>query len=247
MHTASKRTALGSALAYLVTGGILLLALVVLFGLFSYFEETTVPTTAVLATRTVIVDAGHGGMDGGAESITGTVEKQLNLSLAQTYATLLRVCGYNVIETRTTDTMLDTGSTVGSRKTRDLAARLSFARKNPDALFVSIHMNKFPLAKYSGLQVYYGENNQKSKQLADTVQSMTRLYLQPKNTRESKCSTSAIYLLHRMENVGILVECGFLSNPEEAAMLDDPVYRQTLAVLLLCATNEYQTTCGDLP
>ena len=76
---------------------------------------------------------------------------------------------------------------------------------------------------------------------------MTRLYLQPENTRETKRSTSSIYLLHRMENVGVLVECGFLSNPEEAARLDDPAYQQTLAVLLLCATNEYEATCGDAP
>lgn len=247
MHTASRRTAFATALAYLLAGGILLLVLALLLSLFSHLGSALVPATAPLATKTIIVDAGHGGVDGGAESITGALEKDLNLSLARTYATLLRVCGYNVIETRTTDAMLDTGSTGGSRKTRDLAARLAFSRKNPDALFISIHMNKFPLAKYSGLQVYYGENNQKSKQLADTLQSMTRLYLQKDNTREPKRSTSAIYLLHRMDGVGILVECGFLSNPEEAARLDDPAYRQCLAVLLLCATNEYVATCGETP
>ena len=237
-----QKTRIRTALLSLCMVALLLAAAWGLPALFALARgRAALPTDAPIL-RTVILDAGHGGMDGGAESVTGSLEKDLNLDLSKTLATLFRVCGYTVIETRTTDEMLGADTVGGSRKLRDLAARLQISRENPDALFLSIHMNKFPLAKYSGLQVYYTENHCESQTLARTVQSTVRTHLQPQNTREVKQSTSAIYLLHRMDAVGILVECGFLSNPEEAAALDRADYRTRLAVLLAASVMEHNNS-----
>ncbi len=197
------------------------------------------------ALRTIVLDAGHGGIDGGAESVTGTSEKTLNLSLSRTAAALFRLCGYTVAETRTTDTLLDLPVTSGSRKTRDLAARLQIAREHPSAILISIHMNKFPLAKYSGLQVYYGESHPNSRVLAEAIQTATRTHLQPNNRREIKPATSAIYLLYRAEMPAVLVECGFLSNPDEAAALERTSYRQTLALLLVLGVQQTEQTSAQ--
>lgn len=191
----------------------------------------------------IILDAGHGGMDGGAVSVTGTLEKDLNLSLTLQLADFLRAAGFDVILTRDTDTMLSTADG-GKRKMQDLRARLDIANANPGAIFVSIHMNIFSVEKYAGLQVYYSQNQPESKRLADTVQNFTKLHLQPENDRLTKPATSSIFLMDRMQSTGVLVECGFLSNQAEAEKLDTPAYRKQLAFLLSAAITEF---CNTVP
>ena len=96
-------------------------------------------------------------------------------------------------------------------------------------------MNKFPQSKYSGLQVYYSSNNEASKALADAVQNSVKASIQPDNSRETKSATSAIYLLYKIKSPAVLIECGFISNPEEAELLENTDYRKKLCLAICSA------------
>lgn len=189
--------------------------------------------------RVIIIDAGHGGFDGGAVSVTGTAEKDLNLSVAKSLELMMSALGYRVIMTRNTDTEL-TSERGGSRKMQDLLGRLEIAENNPEIPFVSIHMNKFAEERYSGLQVYYSKNHPTSKLLADCVQNSAKSMLQPSNTRKTKEATSAIFLLDRIESPGILVECGFISNNNEAALLEKSDYRKALSLSIAAGLADFR-------
>ena len=184
--------------------------------------------------RGVIIDPGHGGKDGGAVSVTGTAEKELNLSVSETLEAIMTALGYRVIMTRTTDTELSS-ERGGSRKMQDLLGRLEISERNPAIPFVSIHMNRFGNEKYSGLQVYYSGNCAESKTVADGVQSAVKKLIQPENTRETKRATSAILLLDRIKSPGILIECGFISNRTEADLLERQDYRRKLCLAVASA------------
>ncbi len=179
----------------------------------------------------VILDAGHGGMDGGAVSASGLKEKDINLAVVQYLDEMLRECGITTILTRSDDRML-TLENGGKKKMQDLRARLNIANDNQNAIFVSVHMNNFTQSKYSGLQVYYSPNHTESKALAEITQSTAKNYLQKENDRLCKEATSSIFLLHRMKNPAILVECGFLSNEAEAAKLATKAYQKQLAFII---------------
>ena len=184
--------------------------------------------------KTVILDAGHGGEDGGASSADGLLEKDLNLSLVLTMRDILRANGYEVILTRDTDTLLydRNADYQGQKKRLDMAARLKIAEEAPNAVFVSIHMNTYPHPSCKGVQVWYSENNEASIDLAKSIQSTAKELLQNENDRTVKRSGSSIYLLRKLECPAVLVECGFLSSPEEATLLGDENYRQQLALVL---------------
>lgn len=189
---------------------------------------------------TVIVDAGHGGEDGGAVSASGIVEKELNLDVAMRLAAYLEAEGVRVITTRTTDTLLYDRNVDyrGRKKALDLAARRRIAEENPSAIFVSIHMNSYPQAQYKGLQVWYSTNDPRSREIAESIQHTVAAQLQPENERSVKAATSAIYLLRHVTSPAVLVECGFLSNPEEALALSSEEYRDRLAFLIARAILE---------
>ena len=219
-----------------------LLFLSILFALLFGFAELTRPKseldvvnkdTAALP-KTVILDAGHGGEDGGASSADGLLEKDLNLALALTMRDILTANGIDVILTRETDTLLYDRNVdfQGRKKMLDMAARLKIANETPDAVFVSLHMNTYPHPSCQGVQVWYSENNDDSNALAKAIHSTTKELLQPENDRPVKRSGSSIYLLHHLECPAVLVECGFLSSPEEAALLASESYRQQLALTL---------------
>jgi N-acetylmuramoyl-L-alanine amidase len=186
-------------------------------------------TAAPAKTEAVIlIDAGHGGADGGAVAADGTPEKELNLAVALTLQDLLRVSGYRVEMTRDTDVMLDTeGDTLRERKISDLHNRLQAVERA--ALTVSIHQNKFEQPQYYGTQVFYSPNHPHSKTVAEAVRGSVVALLQPNNTRPLKAGDSSVLLLHRATTPMILVECGFLSNAEELQKLKDPVYQRQLA------------------
>lgn len=189
---------------------------------------------------TVVLDAGHGGEDGGAIR-GGVLEKDLNLDIAMAVGAHLTQNGINVVYTRTEDVLLYDRNVnyKGRKKLLDLAARLRIARQTENAVFVSIHMNSFPNDKYRGLQVYYSKNDKNSIIMAQTIQNNAKKLLQPENDRKSKEATSAIYLLDRLETPAVLVECGFLSNTEECALLATPEYRQKLSLMLAESIAEY--------
>ena len=191
---------------------------------------------------TVVVDAGHGGEDGGALSIiSGLYEKDVNLEISLLLADMLRANGINVVLTRTEDVLLydRDADYKGRKKALDLAARLKIAQNTEDSVFVSIHMNSFPQEKYSGLQVYYSKSDPNSKAIADLIQSNARAYLQPQNTRKTKGATSAIFLLDRLHTPAVLVECGFLSNYEESKLLSTHEYRKKLAFVIFTSLCDY--------
>ena len=184
--------------------------------------------------KTIILDAGHGGEDGGASSADGMLEKDLNLALVMTMRDILVANGAEVILTRDTDTLLYDRNVnfKGRKKKLDADARLKIAEQTKGAVFVSIHMNTYPHPSCQGVQVLYSENNEASLALAKIIQSTTKKLLQNENDRPVKRSGSSIYLLRKLECPAVLVECGFLSSPEEAALLADATYRQELALVL---------------
>lgn len=194
--------------------------------------------------KCIIIDAGHGGEDGGTVGKNGVTEKELNLEIAVLLRDMLESCGYKVIMTRTEDILLYDRKTdyKGHKKQQDLSTRLDIAKSNPDAVFVSIHMNAFAESKYSGLQVYYSPNDPGSAKLAEMIQNDVEAHLQSYNQRKIKAAGKNIYLLDRMDNVSVLVECGFLSNDAECDRLSDDEYQKKLAFLMFRSIDRY--ICG---
>lgn len=190
---------------------------------------------------TIIIDAGHGGEDGGAVGENGKAEKDINLAVAANLRDLLASYGIDVIMTRTEDILLYDRNVnyIGRKKILDLRARMKIAEENPGAIFVSIHMNSFPLTQYHGLQVWCAPDSPDSLALATSVQSSVRESLQPDNDRRVKTAGSNIYLIHHNPNTAILIECGFLSNPEECRRLSDEKYRKELSFIIFSAIIEH--------
>jgi len=187
------------------------------------------------ASADVVIDAGHGGRDGGAISDSGILEKDLNLELSLTLRDFLAFFGVDCILTRSEDSLVcdeSDPSLKGKLKMTDLRNRLAIAEENQDSFFISIHMNKFPIEKYKGLQVYFSKNNEKSELLAKTLQESIRASLQPDNNRKSKAAGSNIYLLDRISTPAVLIECGFLSNAEDTTLLSTEEYRAKIALLI---------------
>lgn len=195
--------------------------------------------------KTIIVDAGHGGDDGGAIGIDGTVEKDINLDIALKLEKILKFYGFNVIMTRTEDVMTcDDGlDSLRKRKVSDIHNRFDLMRKNPDAVFISVHQNKFEDTSQHGTQVFYSGNNEKSKVLAEAIQTSITSAVQPENGRVVKKSDSGIYLLYHAEIPAVLVECGFISNPDEVKKLKDESYRMKLAILIADGLLKYLRNC----
>ena len=190
---------------------------------------------------TVIIDAGHGGEDGGAVGVDGTLEKDVNLLIALELDEILRSEGIRTRLTRNEDVLLYDRNTdyEGQKKKQDAAARIAICEEYEDAIFVSIHMNSFPQAKYKGLQVYYSTNSPLSVKLAETVQSLVVKNLQNGNTRKIKPSGENVYIMKKIQHPAILVECGFLSNPEDCANLNDPAYRTKLCLIIFSSVCNY--------
>ena len=187
---------------------------------------------------TVIIDPGHGGLDGGASTEDGVLEKHLNLAVANKLKALFECAGVEVVMTRHTDIMLASPDST-HKKRDDLNARLHMADDYENCIFISIHMNKFPVEKYSGMQVYYSGNNEESAVLAQTICEKNAAFLQKDNKRAIKQADSSIYILDNIRVPAVLVECGFLSNNEEAALLQTDGYQNKLASLIFSATMDH--------
>ena len=187
----------------------------------------------------IILDAGHGGEDGGATGTNGVLEKDLNLQVTGDLATLLRLAGYEVVQTRTEDKLLyDAGTKKGHKKQGDLTNRLAVTRQYENCIFISIHMNTFPDQRCEGTQVWYSQNDPASLELASAIQNSVKELLQPHNHRKVKAATSGIYLLRHAEVPAVLIECGFLSTPADCERLCDPVYQKELTLALFAAICE---------
>ena len=199
--------------------------------------------TAAEPPPTIILDAGHGGPDGGATGINGVHEKDLNLTLVLLLADLLKGEGVEVIFTRTDDTLpiTEEQDRSGHRKRWDVTNRIGFTKLYPDALLVSIHMNWFPVEKYGGLQVWYAKTPG-SADLAGAIRRRVVGELQPTNTRESKPADASIRLLDQACCTAVLVECGFLSNRAECEKMCSADYQRELSFSIFCGIMDYVKT-----
>ncbi len=192
----------------------------------------------------IILDPGHGGIDGGAVGVDGLVEKDINLEIALTLRSMLETSGFEVLMTRETDISIHDPSakTVKQQKTSDLKNRLKMTQEHPDAIFISIHQNQFPQGKYKGAQVFYGRKNGQSKILAELLQATMIEQLDHSNHRKCKEGGKELYLLYQSEVPAVLVECGFVSNPEEAALLSTEEYRHKVAFSIYSSLMKYTET-----
>lgn len=180
---------------------------------------------------TIVVDAGHGGEDGGAVGVNGSVEKDINLAIALALAEKLKASNFPVVLVRDGDYSVgdQTLNTVAERKRSDTKNRVQLVEETGDCLLISIHQNQFSQSQYSGAQMFYSPNNDESAQLAECIRQSVVSSLQPENTRQNKEAGEEIYLLTHCQVPGVLVECGFLSNPEEAQRLVQQEYQQDMA------------------
>lgn len=183
---------------------------------------------------TIVVDAGHGGEDGGAVGVNGLVEKDINLAIALALAENLKANNFQVILVRDGDYSVgdQSLSTVAERKRSDTKNRVRLVEETGECLLVSIHQNQFSQSQYSGAQMFYSPNNPESAQLAECIRESVVSSLQPDNTRQNKEAGEEIYLLTHCQVPAVLVECGFLSNPEEANLLSQEAYQQDMAAAI---------------
>lgn len=207
-----------------------------LFLIFTAAEKavSVMGTEASSKMPVIIIDAGHGGEDGGTQSADGVLEKDINLSISLKLEKILKRYGYETVMIRNEDKMIyDEGSdTIRSRKSSDLHNRMDIMKKYPGSIFLSIHQNHFSQSKYSGAQVFYCKKQQGSQALADCIQKSIVNNLQKENTRQIKASTSDVYLICNAVTTAVMVECGFLSNTEEAKKLSDNTYQYEMALAI---------------
>ena len=188
---------------------------------------------------TVILDAGHGGEDGGASTADGVLESGINLEIALRLRDLLAFAGVDTKMIRDTDTAVysDDCRTISQKKVSDLKNRASMVNAVENGLLVSIHQNYFEQTKYCGAQVFFAKTDG-SKALAERIQQSLRENVDAANHRQCKPSQS-VYLMEHIECTGVLIECGFLSNYEEAKRLQTDAYQKKLSAAICGAITEY--------
>lgn len=194
------------------------------------------------AEKVIILDAGHGGMDGGCSSGDGNVlEKGINLNILKNLEAMCRLFGYRVEVTRDKDISIhDQGvEGVGAQKRSDMDNRLELFNKYPNAVCISIHQNQFTDPKYYGAQMFYSESHPDNRRFAQLMQNSFVENLQPENTREIKACGKELYLCYYCTNPTVMVECGFLSNPEEAAKLNSDQYQKQVALTIFSGLNRF--------
>lgn len=214
---------------------------------FSFASKPAVSNT-VISKNTIIVDAGHGGEDGGTQSTPGILEKDINLAISMKTGTLLRLLGYSVVYTRTEDKLIygTDATTQRQKKVSDIHHRMKLIELYPDALFLSIHQNYFAQSKYYGAQVFYSKNNPESKVYAESIQSSIRNRIQPENERQTKSTGTDIYLLYHAKSPAVMVECGFMSNTGEALLLGDEDYQKKMTLAIVAGINETRNFNGEI-
>ena len=201
----------------------------------------TVTATTDPASRIIILDAGHGGEDGGTSSTDGTKEKDINLAVTLRLKAMLDSAGFQVKMTRETDIAVNDPNldTVKQRKVSDIKNRLKLIQNTPNCIFISIHQNHFSESKYNGTQVFYSKNHEDSKAIAEDIQNQVVTFIQPENKREIKPATESIYLLWNTNVPAVLVECGFLSNSDEESKLKTDNHQQLLVDGIVKGIDQY--------
>ncbi len=227
----NKKIELGMAIILLLSAAVL-----------SRRETMEVIMTAGSSTLTVnenciVIDAGHGGDDPGKIGINGTLEKDVNLNIAHKLKILLESQGYEVIMTRETgDGLYQPGTR--NMKVEDMHNRCEIITKAMPVFTVSIHQNSYPEEYVKGAQVFYYGQSKEGEALAKKIQSSLVSYLDPKNHRVEKANES-YYLLKKTPTPTVIVECGFLSNSEEAELLNTEEYQEKVAWAVMMGVIQY--------
>lgn len=211
-----------------------------LTGTYSVKSTSASVNTAARDYPTIVIDSGHGGLDGGASSQDGLLEKDVNLDIALTLNKLLIQSGYNTVMIRETDVSVHDkeAETTREKKVSDIKNRVEAANSKKDNILVSIHQNHFTESKYLGTQVFYSKNHPHSQVIAESIRTAVTTLLQPDNTRKCK-ESSNVYLLDNATVPSVIVECGFLSNPDEAYLLSKEDYRDKMAYCIYLGILEY--------
>lgn len=191
--------------------------------------------------ETVVIDAGHGGEDGGAVSVSGAVESRINLEIALKLDQIFGLYGVQTLLLRSSDVSLHDADadTLREKKVSDLHNRAAAVNGAENPVLISIHQNTYTNERYHGAQVFYADNGV-SQSLAQATQNALRQALDPDNERQSTAAGDNVYLMNHVTCKAILVECGFLSNPQEDALLQTSTYQTKIAATVAGAYLSYQ-------
>lgn len=216
-----------------------LIVLAVLVMLSRNLQKMVSSGKVVTGDKLIVLDSGHGGSDPGKIGVNQAKEKEVNLAIAKRIKKKLEKKGWNVVMTREKDEMLGDAQ-AGNKKIHDMKARVELINKTMPKAAVSIHQNSYQDEQICGAQVFYYSHSEEGKRMAEIMQKAL-LMVDEDNTRQAKANDT-YYLLRRTEVPTIIVECGFLSNPEEAANLIDPKYQKKMAEaiaegILACVGN----------
>ncbi len=216
--------------------------LILLVFSFAYFQIVQVSISRYNGI-TIVLDAGHGGRDGGSVGANGTIEKEINLKYTLALKQKLVKAGYRVHLTRENDDGLYS-NTAKNKKTSDMKARLNIIKRANPNLVLSIHMNSFRDHSVRGASTYYRAGDEASKACADTIQKCLNTYC---NAPSNKSSVGDYYILNSSYYTAVLIECGFISNPEEETLLNSNEYLDRftdsiVSALMLYFGNQYMNS-----
>lgn len=224
----------GILLAGAILGTVILLTLTL--GKLNGLMEPAVNPVALQPTGPLVLDAGHGGEDGGAVSLTGVPESQINLAIVLKLRDVLGLYGVDPILLREEDVSLHDGDagTLREKKRSDLKNRVAAVEAVEGGILLSIHQNTYTSSRYHGSHVFYAPT-EGSQPLAEHFQNSIKAALQPDNERAVKRIPDTVYIMNHITCPAVLIECGFLTNPEEEAMLRDEDYQRKLAAVVAAA------------
>ena len=195
--------------------------------------------------RVIVIDAGHGGADGGAVADDGTTEAEINLAVAKKLEAVLTLFGRETVMVRQEDVSVHSEGVEGLRnqKVSDIHNRVELVNSTENSILISIHQNSLPQVKsVHGAQVFY---NMQAADLSGVVQQALNQAINPGNEKQEKAIDSSVYLMSHIDTLGILVECGFLSNAQETQQLKEDTYQTTIALTIAAGYLQYETTGSE--
>ncbi|WP_058486040.1 N-acetylmuramoyl-L-alanine amidase CwlD [Defluviitalea phaphyphila] len=219
--------------------------ILVIFLGYNIYATRTVSTFALpTAKRVIVIDPGHGGFDPGKLGTNGVHEKDINLAIALKLQSYLEQSGAYVIITRNTDEGLnEEGDT--NKKSSDMRRRKELINSSEADILISIHQNSFTQSKYKGAQVFYHGHSKEGERLAKSIQNKFKEFVDATNKREAKANTD-YYILRTTEIPAVIVECGFLSNPEEEANLNNEIYQEKVAWAIYAGIVDYFNNAEEM-
>lgn len=189
---------------------------------------------------TIIIDAGHGGFDGGCSGADGTLEKDINLAISLKLDRLLKSLGFKTILIRDSDTAVNTeDGAIRVKKVSDIMHRYKVMKENPESIYLCIHQNQYSSSTSHGAQIFYSPNDTMSKSLAENIQASIIQKVQTDNKRQVKKCTKDVYLIYHATTYAVLVECGFLSNQSDLSNLKTDKYQQKISFAITCGLLDW--------